>query len=563
MQADPQRLCMFKPDSIFDYLVPAFFLAFGLIFIALPQSDFFRAVPGDMGDARFNSLILEHVYRWIIGKDPSLWSPGFFYPYPGSLTFSDNHLGTVLIYAVLRGLGVRADDAFIIWYTVAAPLNYLCCYYALKKCGLSSKGSAIGAFIFAFALAATAQYEHAQLNYRFAIPLAMLSWQRFIDCGGARHLAMLAVWLTVQFYCSIYLGYFLLLLLGASFCALYLVRRVDEAQRRPHRMLYDVLRFPSDRHFLPSVIVVLVCIVALVALFYPYLHFSRLYGFRRTRVEIGTMLPRVWSYFIADDSRLWGHFGKMLPDVPMREEQQMFFGLGASVLAVIGSIGNASRWIRSTLISLLLLVLMTLSVHKYSIYLLFTHLPIASAIRAVSRICSVMLFPVGVLAGAGYDWLVDSSGQKSRTLRLSGCHVLTLVLLVECAAINTQRVPVGDWRNHLTVLQRQVSAGLRSDAILFIPLRDDAPLFMTEVDGMSLAQSLGMNTLNGYSGNAPPNFYNPGASPCDQAMDRLVGYVNFAKKNRSDANSLMSRVYIIGERKPCAAEVERPTYRDM
>ena len=70
-------------------------LAFGLLGIALPQSDFFRAIPGDLGDARFNGLILEHVFRWLGGIDASLWSPGFFFPFPGALTFSDNHFGTV------------------------------------------------------------------------------------------------------------------------------------------------------------------------------------------------------------------------------------------------------------------------------------------------------------------------------------------------------------------------------------------------------------------------------------------------------------------------------------
>lgn len=542
---------MTKSSDIAGRLAPLFFLAFGLILIALPQSDFFHAVPGDMGDARFNNLILEHVYRWIIGEDPSLWSPGFFYPYPGSLSFSDNHFGTVLLYAALRGFGISPDYAFIVWYTAAAPLNYLCCYYALRKCGLSAKGAAVGAFIFAFAFTISAQFGHAQLNYRFAIPLAMLSWQRFVDRGDERELARLAIWLTVQFYCSIYLGYFLTLLLAASFCGQYFVRQVDVAHGRPHRLLWNIIRDPRRRRLPSSLLIILICAAALVALFYPYLHYSKLYGFRRTRAEIGTMLPRVWSYFIADYSRLWRGFSLRFVDVPMRQEQQMFFGLGAILLAIIGGVRSTSRWVRSTVVALLLLVLITLSVHKYSFYLLLTHLPVANAVRAVSRIGLVMLFPLGVLAGSGYDWLCDSSGQKNTWLKPCVCLTLTTLMLVEYSAVITGRVSIVDWRSHLVALQQEVPADLPKNAIVFVPLREDSPPFMTELDGMSLAQSLDRDALNGYSGNLPSGFYVPGASSCDQATARIAGYVNFAKKDMSEADSLMRRVFIVGDKKPC------------
>ena len=43
--------------------------------------DWFNAVPGDLGDARFNSVILEHIYGWLQGRWTDLWSPIFFYPY--------------------------------------------------------------------------------------------------------------------------------------------------------------------------------------------------------------------------------------------------------------------------------------------------------------------------------------------------------------------------------------------------------------------------------------------------------------------------------------------------
>jgi hypothetical protein len=69
-------------------------------------------VPGDLGDSRYNLYILEHGYRWLSGRDPSLLSPTFFYPYPGTLFWSDTHLGTVIVYSAFRALGVSPYSAF-------------------------------------------------------------------------------------------------------------------------------------------------------------------------------------------------------------------------------------------------------------------------------------------------------------------------------------------------------------------------------------------------------------------------------------------------------------------
>jgi len=57
-------------------------------------TDWLRAIPGDLFDARFNSVILEHLYQWVRGEVPKLWSPAFFYPFENVLAFSDNHFGS-------------------------------------------------------------------------------------------------------------------------------------------------------------------------------------------------------------------------------------------------------------------------------------------------------------------------------------------------------------------------------------------------------------------------------------------------------------------------------------
>lgn len=37
----------------------------------------YSQIPGDLGDARLNSYILEHGYKYLTGQAPSYWNAGF------------------------------------------------------------------------------------------------------------------------------------------------------------------------------------------------------------------------------------------------------------------------------------------------------------------------------------------------------------------------------------------------------------------------------------------------------------------------------------------------------
>lgn len=58
-------------------LLAAIFSA-GFFGYLMHTTDWLRAIPGDLFDARFNSVILEHLYQWVRGEVPELWSPAFF-----------------------------------------------------------------------------------------------------------------------------------------------------------------------------------------------------------------------------------------------------------------------------------------------------------------------------------------------------------------------------------------------------------------------------------------------------------------------------------------------------
>jgi len=537
---------------------PLGLLAFGFIFIVLHQSDYFRAIPGNMGDARFNNVVLEHLYLWFTGKAQSLWSPGFFYPYPGTLTFSDNHFGTGIVYILMRLLGLDPEEAFIGWYTIAAPLNYLCCYYALRKIGLSEKGSAVGAFVFTFAFNVAARHGHAQLAYRFAVPMAMLAWHRFVKRADVGQLAITALWVTVQFYCSIYLGYFLLLLLGATLAAQLLVSRLVPHADQPLRSFMTCVKGAGSKRSMGSALAIVSCGAALGALFFPYMHYSSLYGFHRDYAEIEGMLPRPSSYLLSDASYLWGRFGKYIHGIPMRWEHQMFFGASACLLAAIALIRKPNQTALVAFIALLLLIILTLDVGGHSLYSLIDQLPLANAVRAVTRIGLVMIFPVAVMAGTGFDRFM--APQPHHVVKVIVAISLAAFMLVEYTAYYTEWLPLKELRARYTELAARVPPHLPADAIIYLPLTPNEPYYYSELDGVQLAQMLNRNTLNGYSGNAPAGFNDSSTDPCFMVNNRLTGYVSFAKLGFADYESLAHRVLVIGKDAPCTSLSSLPQH---
>jgi hypothetical protein len=238
------------------------------------------------------------------------------------------------------------------------------------------------------------------------------------------------------------------------------------------------------------------------------------------------MLPRPGSYLLADHSTLVGWLGRMVIDVPMRHEQQMFVGFGVAALTLMGLFWSwrtlapsLTGFVRRMLLALLLLVGFTLMVGDNSLYLLMAKVPGVSSIRAVSRIALILLFPLAVAAAAGFDWVVRAAAVSW----LKGLSVLLLigVLTLESICYNPHHTPMQSWRARRDALQAKIGT-LPKDAVLFVTQPSAEPFFMTEIDAMIYAQDHDLATLNGYSGNTPPRYTYP--DPCLPPEMRVDSY---------------------------------------
>jgi hypothetical protein len=549
----------------------------GMFFVVWPGVRGGR-MPADLGDGRFNAYMLEHFHRWITGREPEgFWNAPFFYPFPWVTAFSDNFLGTGPVYSLFRWAGLDGGDAFRWWYLAGYAANYAACAWVLTKLRLRAVAVAAGAFIFTFNMAALAHGIHAQLVWRCGIPLAAWFFCRALRDGRLADWLWCGFWFVWQFYAGVYTGTFLAMLLVALGAAVAVVN--VPPRMRPGgtfgKALAGIFIAPTaaawrDADALRRGAVAAgfaVLAAAMAALLYPYLHASALYGFQRPWGVTYWMLPRVWSYLYSYNSLLWPEDLQIFSGLPYKAEHAMFTGAAVWALFAMSAVAIqrgrvGGEWRRPLLQPLLLamlgLVALTLMAFHLTLYRLVYALPGLGAIRAVTRIIVVLLFPVAMVCAVGVDALLERA-RELQTARRGAAVAMRAALAVLLAGVVLEAVLIrhiatrkAGWQSQLTTMQAALDAmhlpsmpPAPPDArpVLFVPLRPGELYFYAELDGMMLAQQNGFATLNGYSGNMPPgiDLSTDGAS----AANRLLAYFNFLGiADESRARALAARVLV-------------------
>lgn len=167
-----------------------------------------RAYPGDLGDGRFNQLILEHGYQSLRGV--YTWSsPSQFYPAANTLGFSDTHVGTLPIYAALRLVGFSLDRAWQAWFIVVAALNALAVLHFFSALGITK--SLRGPFLFAATASVPMVWlagTHMQMLPFFPLVLAWAELAQWNQDRVHARLLTAAGWFAWQFAAGPYLAFF-------------------------------------------------------------------------------------------------------------------------------------------------------------------------------------------------------------------------------------------------------------------------------------------------------------------------------------------------------------------
>lgn len=530
-----------------------FVLGLWLVVIWPLGKDFDR-MPGGLIDTRYINYVLEHFFRWLNGLDKSFWSATFFFPYPNVIAFSENFLGSAPVYSLLRLIGLNRASAFQVWYILGYCFNFLSASYVLSKLKFKYLAVGMGAFFFTFGLPILAQENHAQLLYRFCVPMACFFLWSFAEEPQLRKLVLLVFWIVWQFYLDIYIGVFLGLLITSM---IFLFSVFESAKSRKGIFIWFVLfkKGWSQARFLEqmtSVVLIITLGLALTVLLFPYFETEKLYGFSRSLTEISTMLPRPQSYLMADNSVLWKSIGNILPNVPMRHEHQLFPGVTASMLLIIGIIGkfpmrSNSKMIWSHLGSVILLVMLTLYINGYSLYKVMLFVPGMNSIRAISRIQLVLMWPIGVFIAYVVDNLLSIFSNTKFSWATLLLYLMAGCLIAESTFYNHSTFSKADADARLTLIRKQLPASQVDTPILLVAnqeINQDESQEI-ELDAMLVAQDLGWPTLNGYSGNFPPNF--KPISNCSEATERITQYMVFARiTNQAFYEDMIKHIIPVG-----------------
>ena len=522
----------------------------------LTQLDFLALVPGDIGDGRLNAYFLEHIWQVLIGRADSFVHMPFFAPNLWVGAFSDLHWGSSIIYVLARAGGLDPITSYQLWWLMAFAANFIAALVAFRLLRFDPLPATIAALFFSFALPVFAHtFMHAQLSYRFGAPLALALYIRFLLDGQASRFLLALFFTTWQIYATIYIGFFTLIAL--LFVTLahfrFFISPLSDIRQRARPAL-NSFRGWAFRSMLIYCGAVAVLLALFMLAFVPYLIPADVYGSSRNRGEIWLMLPRVASYFYTSVSTLWTMEGNVFANIPMLHEHQMFIGIAGLVMVIWGAIKSsrhdAPEIARLLWVPLVGIMVVTLNTDGVSLWVIFADLPLASAIRAMTRIDLVMLFfAAGLIAVLAQQAL--QKGVLARAVLAVGAVLLT----VEATQLRTLTTSVASIRQALVLDVASAQQGLPDDAVLFIAQSHNndvvgpQPWFAMEIRAMWAGAVLGVPVLNGYSGKIPEGYNVTFGDRCDEAGRRLgFAYQLWPELNDryGPMSDMIARVHIVG-----------------
>lgn len=484
-------------------------------------------LPGDLGDTRLNIYLLEHGYKWMTGQESSFWDAPFFYPQSATITYSENFLGALPPYALLRFVGFGRDLAFQWWVLLMFAFTYLASLVVFKKLTTNFWVALAGAYFFAFGLSMVTNYSHAQTFARFCIPVAFYGLLRYFETARTRHFALLVFAVVWQLYCGLYLGIFLVLGLAAA--------ALGRMWALGWGTLTEVVW--NRRLLLGQSAIFFGAILAVLPLLLPY-HAQSTVLAGRSFAEVLPTVPTLASHFYTTwGPKLWGFLAKH--DPPVQGPfwlHYLFLGAMPWTLLAVGAGLVVRNWrsavrfsmLQTVVAGLLILFLFATQFDGFTLYKLIWYLPGFNSIRDVHRVvCIQAAFFAFVLVLVG-------AAMVAKWPKLAQWAFLLPVLVLTDGLFDPTTLSRVEVKRCIEVESAMSNALFqtqhKADAIAFLPLHRDTynaeltggPLAY-QITAMLVGQKADLPTVNGYSGYFPDGFT---AFNFEPSVVRLAGWIH-------------------------------------
>jgi hypothetical protein len=403
-------------------LVAAAFVV-AAIALTLPLAlDLKRTLPSDHGD----TLLI----TWIIGWDADrlrhglrgLWDAPIFFPYRGTLAFSETMLGVAVfaspVYWITADPVLTYNVAFLIAFAIAGVGMYL---LARELTGSRAAAFAAGMY-YAFGPFRMSQYAHVQMVATGWIPIALFGLHRYFTTRRPRWLGLFAVGWVLQTLSNMYIGYFI---------AVPIAVVIADAVWRA--------REGRTRNLLHLAAAGLLVAAALAPVGAAYYRARADYHQVRNLDEVAANSADLRSYVVGKNSvGVW----RWLPTaVGVDPEKELLPGLFALTLAAIGfwtavTDPRRRRWaVVYGVVALTALVLSlgprvriwgtVVTAHGPYAWLLAI-VPGMDGMRVPARFAIIVIAALSVLVAFGVEWLLRQAAPRFRPLMAVVCVAMVV-----------------------------------------------------------------------------------------------------------------------------------------
>ncbi len=475
----------------------------------------FDHLPGDAADNRLNNFILEHGYRYVTGRVDSFWDAPMFYPTRRVTAWSDAHIGMLPFYTAMRATGLSPERAFQGHFVLCFVLNFAAAVWAIRRLGFGPVGAAAGAYVFAFALPLSAQLPHTQLFPRFFVPPAIVFAWEFLRTPRAWRLTAAAGCWAAQMYVTVYIGYFLAVLL--------LVGGLVAVVRFRRQLPWDELLRPGRREWRLRIVGVAAAGIAVLPLMVQH---ARGVG-KMSKEFVAELAPKPGAWLTPPPNAgafpelaEWTRLGNGMPDGAEQQLCPGFVPLAAVALGLLvvvrpGRLGRPASAVAVAAASAALIGLAFTRFEEMWLYGWIAHLPGVGGVRVIGRVVLVLLFPAAIAIAAGADLAV---GLARRAGWLPAVFV-ALLALAGVAADQWLSRPDGPRAKGWQPMHFPLEVALTRQARLAEAIRKhpdpklvhvfstlgDGPLgaMGLQLEAMRASQDLGIPCVNGWSGYLP------------------------------------------------------------
>lgn len=482
----------------------------------------FTVLLGDSLDGVIQDSILQHWYNFFRGIE-SWNSTAYFYPWSNTLGYNDGFFIQGLFYSLFRAFGA---DVFLSaeWTGILVRgIGFIAfTLFAADILALTFGWAVLGAAIFTLANNISVQAHHGQLLTVAFAPL--LFWligrtiREFYAVPGHGAGIRAAVWgtLTALLYGAWLLTGFYMAWFTAFFSALVLFAAASLGAAGRWRGWRPVRVWP----LIPIAAAFALSSLPFLIVYLPKARETGMHSFQNAMVFSPSLLD--WLH-VGSDNFLFGGFDAWLTALirpGFDDEGEHTIGI-PPVLALCAALqvvavckprgqGPVLLWRALTAATIATVVLSVHVGHFTLWYWVFRHVPGAGAVRVISRIALLLTVPIILLA-------MKFLQQQAR--RWPSWVIVPIAALLVAEEF-TRYAPIRLQRTEELRLLASVPLPPPACRSFYVAVPADRPstgspvidsLYPHNVDGMLIAEVLGLPTINGFSTFNPPDwvFANP------------------------------------------------------